>query len=137
LQRQGIEVAALVHAHLSPRQHRHSSRFQQDEWPFPVYRVPCYGRLLYAPISPQFPFWLQRAIRDFKPDLLHLHLPNTSAFWAMVVPAALKIPWIVHWHADVVASRYDSKLALAYPFYRPFEQRFLKAASAIIATSPP
>src|SRR5699024_5451513 len=74
---------------------------------------------------------------EFKPDLLHLHLPNTSAFWAMAIPAARKIPWIVHWHADVVASRHDSKLALAYPLYRPFEQRFLKVASAIIATSPP
>jgi rhamnosyl/mannosyltransferase len=137
LQNQGIEVAALVHDHLSPRQHRFSNYPQDAEWPFPVYRAPCYGRLLYTPISPQFPLWLRRTIREFKPDLLHLHLPNTSAFWAMAVPAARQLPWIVHWHADVVASQHDSKLALAYPFYRPFEQRLLRTASAIIATSPP
>jgi rhamnosyl/mannosyltransferase len=137
LQRQGTEVATLVHDHLAPHQHRFSNYPQDSEWPLPVYRAPCYGRLLYAPISPQFPLWLQRTIREFKPDLLHLHLPNTSAFWAMVVPAARRLPWIVHWHADVVASRHDSKLALAYPFYRPFEQRLLATASAIIATSPP
>lgn len=137
LQRQGTEVAALVHDHLSPRQRCFSNYSQDSEWPFPVYRAPCYGRLFYAPISPQFPLWLQRTIRKFKPDLLHLHLPNTSAFWAMAVPAARQLPWIVHWHADVVASRHDSKLALAYPFYRPFEQHLLRTASAIIATSPP
>ncbi|MGR6035693.1 MAG: glycosyltransferase [Candidatus Nitrosoglobus sp.] len=137
LQRQGTEVAALVHDHLSPRQRRFSSYPPDSEWTFPVYRAPCYGRFLYAPISPQFPLWLRRTIREFKPALLHLHLPNTSAFWAMAVPAARQLPWIVHWHADVVASRHDSKLALAYPFYRPFEQRLLATASAIIATSPP
>lgn len=137
LQRQDIEVAALVHDHLSPRQQRFSNHSSPVQWPFPVYRAPCHGRLLYAPVSPQFPFWLRRTIRQFKPDYLHLHLPNTSAFWAMVVPAARRIPWIVHWHADVVASRHDRLLALAYPVYRPFEQSLLGGASAIIATSPP
>ena len=133
LQHQGIAAAALVH----------------DEQPFrrtpppaphdrlPIYRTPCHGRLLYAPISPTFPFWLHRAIRDFQPDLLHLHLPNTSAFWALMVPAARRLPWVIHWHADVVASAIDRRLALAYRLYRPFEQRVLAASRAIIATSPP
>lgn len=137
LQRRGMEVGALVHDHLSPRQRSLANHSPGAEWPFPVYRVPCHGRLLYAPVSPQFPFWLQRTIRQFKPSCLHLHLPNTSAFWALAAPAARRLPWIVHWHADVVASPHDRLLARAYPFYRPFEQRLLGAASTIIATSPP
>ena len=88
-------------------------------------------------LSPTFPFWLHRAIRQFRPDLLHLHLPNTSAFWALMVPAARRLPWVIHWHADVVASRLDRRLALAYRFYRPLEQRLLAASRAVIATSPP
>ncbi|QQS54581.1 MAG: glycosyltransferase [Candidatus Competibacteraceae bacterium] len=103
----------------------------------PIYRAPCFGRLLYAPVSPAFPIWLHRTIRDFRPDLLHLHLPNTSAFWALAVPAARRRPWIVHWHADVVASAIDRRLALAYRLYRPFEQRLLAASQAVVATSPP
>ncbi len=99
-----------------------------------IYRAPCYGRLLYAPISPTFPFWLARAIREFQPDLLHLHLPNTSAFWALLVPAARRLPWVIHWHADVVASTIDRRLALAYRLYRPFEQRLLAASRR---SSPP
>jgi rhamnosyl/mannosyltransferase len=47
------------------------------------------------------------------------------------------LPWIVHWHADVVASLLDRRLALAYRFYRPFEQRLLAASRAVIVTSPP
>ena len=102
-----------------------------------IYRAPSYGRLLYAPVSPAFPFWLHRAIRECRPDLLHLHLPNTSAFWALAVPAARRLPWVIHWHADVVASLLDRRLALAYRVYRPLEQRLLAASRAVIATSPP
>ena len=132
LQQQDVATAALVHD--SPAQSPASPR---DEKGVTIYRAPCYGRLLYAPISPAFPFWLHRAIREFQPDLLHLHLPNTSAFWALMVPAARRLPWVIHWHADVVASAIDRRLAWAYRLYRPLEQRLLAASSAIIATSPP
>lgn len=132
LQQESVAAAALVHDSSAQ-----SSAPTQDQQGVTIYRVPCYGRLLYAPISPAFPFWLHRAIRDFQPDLLHLHLPNTSAFWALLLPAARRLPWVVHWHADVVASAIDRRLALAYRFYRPFEQRMLAASAAIIATSPP
>ncbi|MCB1777985.1 MAG: glycosyltransferase [Candidatus Competibacteraceae bacterium] len=133
LQRQGIQAAALVH----DEQPRRGGQAPRPDDPLPIYRAPCHGRLLYAPISPAFPFWLRRALREFQPDLLHLHLPNTSAFWALMVPAARRLPWVIHWHADVVASSIDRRLALAYRLYRPFEQRLLAASQAIIATSPP
>ncbi|GAB6068557.1 glycosyltransferase family 4 protein [Methylothermus subterraneus] len=126
LQREGIEPAALVHAHTGA---------ERSQKPFPVWRAPSRGRLLYAPLSPSFPVWLEAMIRAFEPDVLHLHLPNLSACWSLVVPAARRLPWVVHWHADV-ASR-DPRLRLAYRFYRPLEQALLRKARAIIATSPP
>lgn len=133
LQTRDIAVAALVHDEQAHRRGQHPA----PDANLPVYRAPCYGRLLYVPLSPAFPFWLNRVIREFQPDLLHLHLPNTSAFWALGVPAARRLPWILHWHADVVASLLDRRLALAYRFYRPFEQRLLAGCRAVIATSPP
>ncbi len=130
----GIEVTALVH-HEGPGWH--SAVPAPGDAPPPIYRVPCIGRLLYVPLSPSFPWWLNRVIRDFAPDLLHLHLPNTSAFAALALSRALRLPWVVHWHADVVVSDIDYRLALAYRLYRPFEQRLLRRSRAIIATSPP
>ncbi|EGV33991.1 glycosyl transferase group 1 [Thiorhodococcus drewsii AZ1] len=132
LHAQGVAVAALVHA--DGRSTPGPKPTLGD--PIPVYRAPCLGRLLYAPISPAFPIWLNRLIRDFRPDLLHLHLPNTSAFAALALPSARRIPWVVHWHSDVVTSDIDRRLALAYRLYRPFEQALLARAQAVIATSP-
>lgn len=131
----GDQAYALVHAHEAA----------WNPWPAlvpdpafeHVYRAPCYGRLLYAPVSPQFPWWLNRLIKRLQPDLLHLHMPNTSVFWALLLPAARRIPWVVHWHADVVASLVDKRLAVAYSGYRPFEQAVLKRSAAVLVTSPP
>lgn len=135
-QQQGITVAAIVHDH-----HLHFNRFfttiSPEKWQdLLIYRVPSYGRLLYAPVSPHFPFWLQKVLQQFKPNLLHLHLPNTSAFFALWLAHATQIPWVIHWHADVI-STIDSRLSYAYPLYRPFEQRLLAQAKAIVVTSPP
>ena len=133
LHRQGVTTAALVHDDHARRRGQGPVAGIEP----PIYRAPSYGRLLYAPISPTFLLWLARALREFRPDLLHLHLPNTSAFWALLSPAARRLPWVVHWHADVVASDLDRRLALAYRVYRPWEQRLLAASHAIVATSPP
>ncbi|MCC8992958.1 MAG: glycosyltransferase [Candidatus Contendobacter sp.] len=133
LQTRGVAAAAVVHDEQPFRR----SPSPDPAAPLPIYRAPCHGRWLYAPISPTFPLWLNRAIREFHPDLLHLHLPNTSAFWALALPAARRLPWVIHWHSDVVASTIDRRLALAYRLYRPLEQRLLAASRTIIATSPP
>lgn len=137
---QGQTVAALVHDHQSQWSRWWASvqpeTLSSQSHSLPIYRVPSYGRLLYAPVSPHFPFWLRRVLQDFQPDILHLHVPNTSAFWALLLPHARRIPWVIHWHADVV-SEVHSSLSMAYHAYRPFEQNMLAHAQAIIATSAP
>lgn len=133
LQKKGVDTAALVHDHVPFR------RETRDQTPLavPVYRAAVYGRFLYAPLSPGFPLLMRRVLRQFKPDLLYLHLPNTSAFWVLVSGMAQRIPWIIHWHSDVVSSTIDARMAMAYRLYRPFETMLLRRARMIIATSPP
>lgn len=135
LTQSGVDAAALVHEQAGTE--------AQTPWPrthpsgFPIYTVPTYGQLLYAPVSPAFPVLLARAIEHFKPDILHFHFPNTSAMWALLLPAARRLPWVVHWHSDVVPSRIRPALRLAYGCYRPFEQAFLARTTLVVATSPP
>jgi rhamnosyl/mannosyltransferase len=96
-------------------------------------RAPTYGSFLYAPVAPMFGRLMRRIVREFEPDVVHVHMPNTSALGA----AKLSVPLVVHWHSDVVPSRIDKRLALAYRFYKPFESRMLARAAAVVATSQP
>ncbi|MGF1526801.1 MAG: glycosyltransferase [Candidatus Competibacterales bacterium] len=127
LTRQGVANAAIVHRH---------DRGPGMQQPAGIYRAPRWRQMLYTPISPTFPRWLERAIDEFVPDLLAFHLPNPSALWALRVGAARGLPWVVHWHADIAAG-HDWRLALAYGGYRPLERHFLARARAVVVTSPP
>jgi glycosyltransferase involved in cell wall biosynthesis len=121
----GDDVTVLVHGD------------QQEGDPPWLLRCPVWLKLIFAPISPLFPFWLARTIRLQQPDVLHIHMPNVSAFWALLVPSARRIPWVIHWHSDVVPSSHKLALRLAYPHYRIFERALLEHAEAIVATSMP
>lgn len=121
----GDEVSVLVH------QHDTAAR-EDPPW---LTRCPVWLRLIFAPISPGYANALARAIERSQPALLVLHMPNLSVFWALLVRRARRLPWIVHWHADVEPSRHRLGLRLAYPFYRVFERAVLERADAIIVTS--
>lgn len=123
--RQGIDAHALVHGDPLP-----------DDPPW-VVRVPVQFNLSYAPIALGFRSALNRAIDRIQPDVLHIHMPNNSALWALTLPGARKVPWVVHWHSDVVVSNIKWSVALAYMAYRPFEQALLERSQQIFATSPP
>jgi glycosyltransferase involved in cell wall biosynthesis len=130
----GIANAVLVHQS-GATQAGFDDRLVEDQSEL-LFRSRCYGQLAYAPVSPGFGLALSRMIRKFKPSLLHLHLPNTSAFWALFSPAARRIPWVIHWHSDVVGPGLEKRLRLLYPVYRPFEQAVLARARQVISTSP-
>ena len=100
-----------------------------------VTRVGTWFRLLFTPISPAFPLALHRLIKQHQPGILHLHLPNPSAFWALMLPSARRIPWIVHWQSDVLTPKSGWMLRLCYIAYKPFESALLKRARRVIVTS--
>lgn len=121
----GIDACAVVHGDPLP---------DDPEW---LIRVPVQVTLVFAPIALGFPFALWKAIRRFKPDVLHLHMPNNAAFWPLIIPSARRIPWVVHWHSDVLVSEWDTVLKACYQLYKPFETKLLQHSEAILATSPP
>lgn len=132
----GISSGALVH--------RSNISYQSDCAPYetdgqvlPVHRAAVWLRLMFTPISPSFPWALNRLIKQDRPELLHLHMPNVSAFWTLLLPAARRLPWVIHWHSDVVASQHSNALRVFYSLYRPFERALLNKSKAVIVTSPP
>ena len=127
--RAGRRVAVLAHDEIRFRGSRRLE-FEGIE----VYKAANLGEFVYAPMAPSFGLNFAHAVKSFRPDVIHLHMPNLSAAWlAMRRPRA---PLVVHWHSDVVASGFDARLKFFYRFYRPMEKRILSMADAVIATSP-
>lgn len=98
-----------------------------------VERVPTYGQICYVPVAPAFLFYLIRAIHKFKPDCIHIHMPNASGLWNIIT--SLSLPIIIHWHADTTFPPEKKLHNTLYAFYRPFEKMLLRRARSIIATS--
>ncbi len=92
-----------------------------------VWRLPIVANISYAPICLSFLFYLRQVIREFRPHLIHVHMPNVSPFFLTLIDVGL--PICIHWHADVVG------LDWLYRFYRIFEKRLLERAKTIIVTS--
>jgi rhamnosyl/mannosyltransferase len=136
LDRAGISSMALVHRHERSLK-TWDENVDLDGQRFRVVRTGQWLNLLFTPVSPAFPFRLRRVIRETSPDILHLHMPNPSVFWCLVLPSARRIHWIVHWHSDVVTAEQGWMMRLAYALYRPFEQAILRKADVVIATSEP
>lgn len=124
--RRGDQVAALVHGCKSAvRQHGGVT----------VYEARTMGVLNYAPVSPGFAFMLARAVREQRPDCIHVHVPNASAFWMLFSLRVRAIPWVIQWQSDVSVEGGPLRLRLPYQFYRLLERAMLRRASAIICSS--
>ena len=89
-----------------------------------IYKIADLGRILSAPLSPAFPYWLGK----IKADILHFHLPNPTAVISYLL-AKPKGKVVVTWHSDIIRQKKFLKL------YAPFLYKFLKHADAIIGTS--
>lgn len=127
---QGLEVAALVHAN------RQQYRSKEYSWNgCRIFEVCSYGQLIFAPIAPSFPWKLSRCIKAFKPDIIHVHMPNPSAFWLLLF-SIKNIKIVIHWHSDVLGAAPTTAVKMLYPCYRVLERMLLKKSTKVIATSP-
>jgi glycosyltransferase involved in cell wall biosynthesis len=132
--KQGHETAAIVHT----SQQSFRSEEQQltiHGQTIKVLRVARWFTASFAPISPIFPIHLAKTVKQQQPDVLHLHMPNLSAFWCLLLPACRKIPWVIQWQSDVVPSKHRLSLRLLARLYRIPERLLLQKAAVIIASS--
>lgn len=131
--RRGAAQHALVHHERFAVQSK-TIRTVEFGQAYVVEKVRCFGQLMYMPVAPGFLWHMYRAIRQFWPDVIHLHMPNpVGLFLPWLVPKSL--PILVQWHSDVLGVKSEAWLDWAYRLYRPLEQRLLKRAQAVTISS--
>lgn len=127
------EVAAVVHSS-EARLTDYNERMGDG---YTVWYAARWVTLVFTPIAPLFLITALKAMRNFQPDEIHLHLPNPSCFWLLFIPPARRITWKILWHSDVLASPESRGLRALYWVYRPFEKWLLTRAAKISVSSPP
>ena len=95
-----------------------------------VYRVATWINIARQALSLSYFPMLRKAIKEFKPDVIHFHWANPfpAAVLLAVIPKDVKL--VLHWYMDI------SKQKLIYPFIKPIETALLKRADRVMVTSP-
>lgn len=95
-----------------------------------VYRVGAKMTIARQALSLSYFTVLKKAIREFKPDIIHFHWANPYPAFVLLTMIPKNVKLVIHWHMDII------KQKKIYPFIRPVETRLLKRASLVIVTSP-
>ena len=82
-------------------------------------------KLNSAPLSCDYIKTFRKIVEQY--DIIHVHSPNPLA---EILTLITDKKVIIHWHSDIVRQK------ISYFFYRPIQQKVLKKANKIIATSP-
>jgi len=131
----GLEVDVLVHAtNVTLRDTTECITSDSGKNSGLLCRAARWFNVSFVPISPTFIFSLKKLLNR-QPDVIHIHVPNASPLWLLLLPSARKIPWIVHWHSDIVTADAPLWLRWAYKLYALAERALLRHTTHIIATS--
>lgn len=95
-----------------------------------IYKAGVQCNIARQALSLSYARILKQRIKEWKPDIIHFHYPNpfVTAILLAVLPSNVKL--YLHWHLDI------TKQKKIYPFVKPLENRLLKRADHIVATSP-
>ena len=135
----GMAVAAVVHQHLPSIR----ASYEDEKGTTVaagaayVYRAARWFNIGVVPFAPLFALTLAKAIKEFQPTVLHIHHPNASGVWALLLPSARRLPWVATWQSDILTPGASLAIKLGYLFYRPLQHAQLARTQRVLATSEP
>lgn len=94
-----------------------------------VYRIATVGTFFSQPIPKGYHTALKKLIKEFKPDYIHLHMPNPVVTLFLLNMDLSGSKLYIHWHADISGQKF------LYSLYKDYEKKLLLRADKIIATS--
>lgn len=95
-----------------------------------VYRVGAKLTIARQALSLSYFIVLKRAIKEFKPDVIHFHWANPYPAFVLLTMMPKNVKLVIHWHMDII------KQKKIYPLVKSIETKLLERASFILVTSP-
>ncbi len=95
-----------------------------------VYRIGLWREVARQPIGIGLFSTMKDVLQTYDPDIVHFHAPNplAAALLLTLLPRTTRL--VLHWHSDIIVQ------PLLHRVIAPFEQRLLRRADTILATSP-
>ena len=95
-----------------------------------VYRVGTWINIARQALSLSYFTMLKRAIKEFRPDIIHFHWANPFPAAILLMMMSKNIKLVIHWHMDII------KQKKIYPLIKPIETALLRRADLVVVTSP-
>lgn len=132
----GHEVSALVH---TSSNRISSETITVENLGHGSYNVTAVGKwftLGAVPISPLFLWSAIKQVKQFRPEIIHLHLPNAFTPWLPLVILLTNAKWMCSWHSDVITPQAGILMRLLYrTAYKRLETLLLHRCEKIFASS--
>jgi glycosyltransferase involved in cell wall biosynthesis len=94
-----------------------------------VIRAPSLGLLASVSLCPTMPIAARLLHAQMSYDIIHLHFPDPMSHLAWkFIPRGPKL--VISWHSDVIRQQRMMR------FYRPFLERIVNAADAVVVATP-
>lgn len=94
-----------------------------------IIRIGFWKKIASQAFSFEYRKQLKCIIKEFKPNVIHLHLPNPLITIYLLTLNLKGIKLIIHWHSDII------KQKILRNFYKPFETMILKRADKIVVAT--
>ena len=95
-----------------------------------IYRVGSWINVSRQALSLSYFTMMRRALREFKPDIVHFHWANPFPAAVLLTMMPKNVKLVVHWHMDII------KQKRIYPLIKPVETALLRRADIVVVTSP-
>lgn len=95
-----------------------------------VYRIGVQATIMSQAIALGYGKKLRKLIKQYQPDLVHLHAPNPFVYPLVLRALPKQTMLVLHWHSDILSK------GLLYHIIQPLENQILHRADLVLATSP-
>ncbi len=133
----GHQVTVWVHNHAfnALTSKTEESTVEINGQPLRLIRQKSTRPILFTPFKLGVRKTLRRLVREWRPDVVHVHWPSFTAMMPSFTRALQNTPLVISWHSDIITEGASWGIKMAHRVLKPLQNRLLRRADAVIASS--